>query len=298
MKLRCSSWDISVKASRRRSEDDGWRYRLITFHNILAGCEAGERESWQTFVSEYTPIIFRLADIYVPLGPEARTALWRQTLESLAGNGFERLRTFDHQAEREFLADLRNFLLEQAAPNLDRTRDIDGAPTPTPEVVGALLNGLPLLHQEILFLKLAGYSDRTIEKMLRIAPSMAAQGLERLQAHHGMILKKELDVCLWPAAWLDFLRHARAAKSEACPPLRQFVRIQDGQTSWGDKEPLERHMTDCVHCLERWTTLRELVYWRRDAEHRSREETDELISNLPLQAGTKKRSFLKRVLGS
>lgn len=271
---------------------------MITFHKILAGCEAGERESWQAFVSEYTPIVLRLADIYVSLSPEARMALWRETLESLAANGFERLRAFDYQAEREFLADLRNFVLEQGAKKLDRTRDIDGAPTPTPEAVGALLKGLPLLHQEILFLKLAGYSDRTTEKMLRIAPSIAAQGLERLQAHHGMILRKEQDVCLWPTAWLDLLRHARAAKSEACPPLRQFVRIQDGQTSWGDKEPLERHMTECLHCLERWTTLRELVYWRRDAAARPPEEVEALLSSLPLQAEPKKKSFLKRVLGT
>ncbi len=271
---------------------------MITFHKILAGCEAGERGSWQTFLGEYTPIVFKLADIYLPSGPEARAALWQETVGALTANGFERLRAFDHQAEREFLTDLRGFLLEQGARKLDRSRDVAGAPTPTPEVVSALLKGLPLLHQEILFLKLAGYSDATLEKMLRITPSIAEQGLARLQADYAVILEKEQDVCLWPAAWLELLRHARAAETEDCPPLRQFVRIQDGQTSWYDKDPVERRMAECLHCLEGWTALRELVYWRRDAEARPPEEIEALLSSLPLQAGPKKKSLLKRVLGT
>jgi hypothetical protein len=273
--------------------------RLITFHKILAGCEAGERESWRTFLGEYTPLVFRLAGIYLPSSPETRTALWRETLAALAAGHFELLRSFDHQAEREFLADLRSFLLEQGAAKLDGSRDVTGPPRPRPETVSSLVKPLPLLHQEILFLKLAGYSDATLESMLRITPSIAEQGLARLQADYAVILRKEQDVCLWPAAWLELLRHARGAKTGDCGPFRQFVRIQDGQTSWYEKEPLEKHMATCLHCLERWTALRELVYWRRDAQ--PREETEALLSSLPLQAlaaGPKKKSLLKRVLGS
>jgi hypothetical protein len=271
---------------------------LITFHKIQAGCEAGERESWRTFLEEYTPIAGRLAAHYVPSSPETRTQLWRDSLQALAVNNFERLRTFDHQAEREFLADLRNFLLEQALPKTDPSGDIAGAPRPTPESVSALLRDLPLLHQEIVFLKLAGYSDATLEKMLRITPTIAEQGLERLQADYTAVLKQEQDRCPWPAAWLALLAHARAAQTPDCSPLRQFVRIQDGQTSWYDKDPLEKHMTGCLCCLDRWTTLRELVYWRHEVKPAPGAEIDALLASLPLTAEAKRKSLFKRMFWS
>lgn len=271
---------------------------MITFHKILAGCEAGERESWGDFLKEYTPIAGRLTAIYIPSSSETWTQLWYESLQALTANGFERLRTFDHQAEREFLADLRNFLLEQALPKTDPAGDARGAPRPTPESVSALLNGLPLLHQEILFLKLAGYSDATLEKMLRLTPTIAQQALARLQADYTAVLRQELDSGAWPAAWLELLAHARASQTSDCSPLRQFVRIQDGQTSWYDKDPLEKHMAGCLCCLDRWTTLRELVYWRQELKPARGEEIDSLLARLPIKAAAKKQSLFKRMFGS
>lgn len=271
---------------------------MITFHKILAGCEAGEREAWEEFLKEYTPIAYRLAAIYVPSSSEARSQLWSDSLQALAAHGFERLRRFDHQAEREFLADLRNFLFEQAVPKADPAGDTRRAPRPTPESVSALLQGLPLLHQEILFLKLAGYSDATLEKMLRLTPSIAQQALARLQADYAVVLNQEQDRGAWPAAWLELLAHGRASQTSDCSPLRQFVRIQDGQTSWYDKDPLEKHMAGCLCCLDRWTTLRELVYWRHALKPARGEEVDSLLASLPIKATTGKKSLFKRMFGS
>ena len=273
--------------------------KLITFHKTLAGCEAGNPESWRAFLGDYTPVVFQLVDVYLPLLREGRARLGEETLLALAANDFERLRSFDHQAEREFLADLRSFLLERGATKLEPAEDITRAPKPAPDTVDALLQGLPLIHQEILFLKLAGYSDGTLEKMLRITPAIAQRGLERLQADYSAVLKKDRDACLWPAAWLELLAHARSAKSADCPPLRHFVRILDGQTSWYEKEPIEKHVGLCLHCLERWAALRELIYWRRGVERLPETEVNALVSRLSLRAQAKKeKPFLKRVWGA
>lgn len=273
---------------------------LITFHKILSGCEQGSRQAWQAFLTDYTPIVFQLLDIYLPCRRgDGRKEFWQEVLRALTANDFERLRTFDHQAEREFLIELRAFLLEPGGAKLDPARDTPEAPRPTPESVIALLKGLPVVHQEIVFLKLAGYSDTTLERLLKITPAVAQKGLERLQANYSIVLQREGDRGLWPAAWLELLRHARAAKKEGCPPLRQFVRILDGQVSWYDKEPAEEHLSGCLHCLERWTALRELVHWRREAKPRPPAELDGLLSSLPLQGGTKAgKGFLKRLFKS
>ena len=258
----------------------------------------GNPESWRAFVGDYTPLVYQFVDVYLPPLREGRARLWEEMLLALAANNFARLRSFDHQAEREFLTDLRSLLLERGAKKLEPAEDFTRAPRPAPDTVDALLKGLPLIHQELLFLKLAGYSDGTLERMLRITPAIAQSALERVQADYSAILEKDRDACLWPAAWLELLARAWSASSADCPPLRQFVRILDGQTSWYEKEPVEKHVGLCLHCLERWTTLRELIYWRHGATPLPEAEVKALVSSLSLQAEPKKEnSFLKRVFG-
>ncbi len=272
--------------------------KLITFHKILAGCERGSREAWRDFLSDYTPIVHQLINVYLPLSQEARAEFWRGALRDLTSNNCEGLRAFEHQAEREFLFGLRAFLLERCSAKLDLSQDTTAAPRPTPETVTALLKGLPLIHQEILFLKMAGYSNASLENILRITPAVAQLGLERLRADYTAFLERAEDRCLWPAAWAEVTGSARAAKKEDCEPLRQFLRIQDGHISWYDKDPVEEHLSGCLHCLERWTALREVTHWRREAKPYPPAEVDGLLSGLPFQAERKPRkSFLQRMFG-
>lgn len=273
---------------------------LYTFHKIFTGCEEGSRGAWQEFLISYTPMMLRILDVYVPYGRGAQQRkIWQESLRELSARNFERLRTFDHQSEREFLVDLRVFVLEKTSPGLDPARDSPQAPQPTFETLGALLKGLPLIHQVVLFLKLAGYSDRTLDRLLRMTPTVAREAFDQLQANYSIVLGREQDACLWPAAWIDLLRRAWSARKAECAPLRQFVRIMDGQTGWYNKDPAEQHVAECLHCLERWTALREIVAWKREAAPLPLEESEAFLSGLPIRAERKaKRSLLKRVLGS
>lgn len=272
--------------------------KLITFHKILAGCEQGSREAWRGFLSDYTPIVHQLISVYLPLAQEARAEFWLNALWDLTDNNCERLRAFEHQAEREFLFGLRAFLLERCSARLDPSLDSTAAPRATAETVTALLKGLALIHQEILFLKMAGYSNNTLERILRITPAVAQLGLERLRADYAALLERAEDRCLWPAAWAEVTGSARAAKKEDCAPLRQFLRIQDGHISWYDKDPVEEHLSGCLHCLERWTALREVTHWRREAKPCPPAEVDTLLGCLPFQAESKPRkTFLQRMFG-
>ena len=167
-----------------------------------------------------------------------------------------------------------------------------------PEKLAALLDGLPLMHQEMIFFKLAGYSDASIEKMLRVAPRVAEKSFARLSPDFAAALGAQKDRCLWPSEWLAILRSARAAKKETCPELHQILRVHDGQVSWYDKEPVERHVSGCLYCLERWAALREVGYWRRMAPAISPEQIEEWLRVLPVRVEEKKKkSLLRRVLG-
>jgi hypothetical protein len=267
---------------------------LLTFHKIVAGCAAGEREAWESFLAEYTPVFVGLLSVY--LGSESNSlarSAWQISLKDLAADRFERLRALDQQSEKEFLLGLRRLVLSRAALSVGpeaRATDVSSSHRDSGvERVRGLLAGLPLIHQQVVFLRLAGYSDTVIERLLRITPAVAQQGLERL--HDGGRLQ--------PAEWFSVLEHACSSGADSCPAPRHLIRIQDGQVSWYDRDPVEQHLCACLHCLELWTALSEVRYWRRETRPVLPAEVAHLLTGLPLEAiPAERQSLLKRVLGS
>jgi len=270
---------------------------LMTFHKILSGCEGGIPAAWRTLLSEYTPVVLRLFGVYSPWTPERSLDAWREVLSLLSADQCLPLRSFSHQSEREFLVDLRAFLLDWMAAKLEPCQIGEDPAAPTVETLAALLKGLPLLHQEIAFLTLAGYSQGTVEKTLRITPSVAGEALDRLRANYAPVLNRSEDRCLWPSAWIGISRAARAGGQKDCAPLRLLVRVLDGQASWYDKTPVEEHRPTCLHCLELWTSLLEVVSWEREAAPWPVERIEPLLAAVPLETPKKsKTSLLARML--
>jgi hypothetical protein len=273
--------------------------KSLTFQKCLPRCEEGDPEAWQILLRNYAPIAQRLMDFYLPqFRGDAQKQLWKEALGVLAANRYERLRAFDHLSEREFLIDLRAFLLDFGATRLKASGGPSGVPRPTPESLAALLHGLPLAHQEIVFLKLAGHSDTSSEKVSGVPPSIARKALENLESHYAPILRPGEDSCPWPAAWLELLRQARASRTPECVARRFLVRILDGQASWYEKSPAEAHLACCLHCLETWIALREVHRLRSEAKDLPPADVDEMLSCLPITAPARRGSFLRRLFGS
>jgi len=270
----------------------------MTFHQFLPGCSRGDREAWRAFLSSYSPLALRLSSLYLPLAPPQLVAFWQEGLLALCSNDYERLRGFPQQAEREFLVDLRAFLLDSALPRLAPSHDATVPPAPTLETLAELFKGLPLFHQETVFLKLAGYSSASLEKVLKVDSTVAEKRLERLRPRYAALFERPGDKCLWPAAWLELTRSLRSAREEACASLRQLVRILDGQISWQEKTSIEEHMGGCLSCLEQWVALREVVCWLREAEPLPPEKISSLVSSLPFSEKPRQgKSLWKRLRG-
>ena len=271
--------------------------KLMTFHKILPGCEEGNPEAWRAFLENYTPTALQLFGVYSSWAPEVCWGCWHDALQALSANEGAILRRFSQQSEREFLVGLRAFLQDRAATKLKSSQDAADPPAPTVESLGGLLKGLPLLHQEIAFLTLAGYSQGTNENILRISPAVAEEGLMRLRASYASILERRDDRCLWPSAWIGICQAARAAEQKECTPLRQLIRILDGQISWYDKSPAEAHRSKCFHCLERWTSLLEVVAWDRTRQAWPANKIESLLAVVPLKQEKRKPSLFARMLG-
>jgi hypothetical protein len=280
---------------------------LYTFHKVREQCEQANAEAWRAFLSMYGPLGTHLLAMYAP-EPSAAVGVWKTTLRRLAENNFERFRGTARQTEREFLADVRALLLETlsqseatAGPNEvgAPVAQLDGAGTAklNSESLAKLLEGLPLLHQEMMFLKLAGYGDASIEKMLRVAPRVAEKSFERMSPDYAAAVKIEKDRCPWPVDWLGVLQQARTMKKENCPELHLILRTHDGQVSWYEKEPVETHVSSCLYCLDRWTALREVGFWRKAAAPVPAEQIEEGLSVLDMRAPETKKSLLRRFFG-
>lgn len=268
---------------------------MLTFHKILAGCEAGDAAAWRAFVTDYTPLVDSLTRIYLP-GARHPEHLWKDALRGLAADNFSPLRSFEHQSEREFLLDLRAFYLGKGQASLDPALDSKDRPAPTASGVAEMLKGAPLVHQEVLFLKLAGYSNATLEKIFRLTPAVAQANLARLGESYSSAAQTDQGAC--PSAWLAVLSELWAARTEECPTARLFIRIQEGQIGWQEKDPAEKHVSECLSCLDRWTALRELAHWRWAAAPLAAAQVEDLLTALPLSnAATppKRKSILSRL---
>jgi hypothetical protein len=275
---------------------------VLTFQQVREQCEQGGAEAWRAFANLYGPLLAHLVSMYSPSGAEESSSIVKKMLAALTENDFALFRATARQSEREFLIDIRALLLDVALTSAGDAAPADSVETkPSAEFsleqLGKLVEGLPLTHQEMVFFRLCGYTDISVENMLRVAPRVAEAAFARLESDYAAAAHLEKDRCLWPASWLEVLHQARAAKKDNCPDLHQFLRIQDGQVSWYDKEPTEKHVAGCIYCLERWTALRELGYWRRKAKPLPAAEMEGMFGALPVAAPAKK-SLLRRVFGS
>lgn len=270
---------------------------LFTFHKIREQSEQGKVGAWRALLEFYAPAFFRLLEIQGAMAAREALPVVKKMLGDLTGNGFERLRAASRQSEREFLGDLRAILLEAATDCMSAKNSGPlAADAFEPDKIARLLDGLPLLHKEMLFFRLAGYTENTVERIMRLSPSVAEKAFERLAGDYQAATQSEQDRCPWPAPWLAFLKQARGLKTETCTPTHEMVRIHDGQVSWYEKEPVEKHVSGCLHCLEAWTGLREVGYWRRAADPRSASEINELLEVIPIETiPAKKKSLLQRL---
>ncbi len=270
---------------------------LFTFHKIREQSEQGKAEAWRALLEFYAPAFFRLLEIDGAMSAQEALPVVKRMLGDLTRNGFERLRATSRQSEREFLGDLRAILLEAAADQVSaKNPETSATGIFEPDKIAKLLDELPLLHKEMLFFRLDGYTENTVERVMRLSPRVAEKAFERLAGEYQAARLTERDQCPWPAAWLAFLKQARGLKTENCTPTHQMVRIHDGQVSWYEKEPVEKHVSGCLHCLEAWTGLREVGYWRRAADPISASQIDQLFEVIPVEKTlTKKKSFLQRL---
>lgn len=248
---------------------------IRTIFTMSEECARGERVGWYEFVRDYAPVARALLAHYFPtLRPELDdhvTGVFRRARAE--ANAWCRDLRFAN--EREFLMAFRTLAFGYARPL---------ARMPAPDLSGEdareLVREFPVVQRELLWMLVKGYDAPQIATFLMNADATAAAvqkaGADRLaQLIPGGRPQGPVTA---------LLEAAERAHTPECLSLKTCNNLVNGQISWQERDRAERHIGECVHCLDRFTSFQEMIWYRREARSSDEAEVNAILGTLGFSA--------------
>jgi len=254
---------------------------IYTCYEMIRDCRADKPEGWSYLISEYLPAIRKLLAHYAPAASVEKVLVALRKPESSL------FQSIEPAPERWFVAELRQkTLAELAFPPPEMTVDLDS--------VASALEPLTVLEKQVAWLDAMRYSAAETGVMLRMAPATA----EKIRGRAAELIRGKVDA--WRPSLLfdnglELGRAATAAAGKECLPVRAFVDVIDGRTTWQERESMERHVTGCWHCVDHFCRMVEVVHLMRGLQPLSPAEAEPYRMLLGLPAQT--QPVWKRLLG-
>jgi hypothetical protein len=276
---------------------------IRTIFSMAEDCARGERLGWQEFVRDFAGIARCLLAHYFPtLVPELDqhvVAVFRRA-GSHSGAWFAGL---SFANEREFMMAFRDLVFaygreqERLAPQRANTGRAGDPVVPMPPLsldqLRSIMEDLPLLERELLWLFIKGYDAQRIAAMMMnaAATAEAVQRIadERLAEFAAGSAPDALAVSL-----RVLMELAEQSNTDQCASLKTFNNLVNGQIAWRERELAEEHMSNCFYCIDRFTTFQEMVRLRKDVAGLAAPEVEAMLARLPL-AAAKPRGMLSRL---
>lgn len=252
---------------------------IYTCYDMVRDCRANRAEGWRYFLSSYVPVIRRLLAHY-GTDDDATVEHVLRAVHKPESSLFD---TLEPAPERWFLSELRQKVLAEL-PDPEPEIELDL------EVAAEALAPLTVVEKQAAWIEGMGYSPEETGAMLRMAPATVAKIRERASE----LLRGKAD------AWRRTLlrengrrlgRMAAAARGPECLPVKAFLDVLDGRTTWGNREQMERHVIACWHCVDHFCRMAEVVELLRGVKPLPNEEAARWAQVLGLQAARKKGWF-------
>jgi hypothetical protein len=240
---------------------------IYTCYEMIRDCRANKPEGWRYFVSTYVPVIRRLLAHYGedPAAMERVLLVVKKPESSL-------FQSLEPAPERWFVAQLRQTIMEQTAPAASATAlDL--------ETLAAALEPLTVVEKQVAWLETMRYTPAETGVHLRMAPQTA----EKIRGKVADLIRGQVDS--WSRTMLADSGRALgsaafARKGEECLPVKAFLDILDGRTTWLGRDQLDRHVTGCWHCIDHYCRLVEVVEVLRGSQPLSEAEAAPLLTLL------------------
>jgi len=211
---------------------------IYTCYDMVRDCREDRAEGWRYLAVNYVPVIRNLLAHYaLPPAPSVESIL--ATLKRPESSLFQ---SMEPSPERWFLSELRQKVLAELqfpAPEYDL--DLEAA--------AAALAPLTVTEKQAAWTEGMGYTPEEAGAMLRMAPATVAKIRDRA----AELLRGHVDS--WRRSLLrengpQLGRAAAEARTGECLPVKTFLDVLDGRTSWSGRDQMERHVTGCFHCVD------------------------------------------------
>ncbi len=249
---------------------------IYTCYEMVRDCRENRPEGWRHFVSHYVPAIRKLLAHYAT--PDEQ--LVRQLVSGMRNPQLSLFQSLEPAPERWFVAELRqNVIAAVTFPAPAVELDL--------ETAASALAPLTVVEKQAAWTEGMGYTAEEAGAMLRMAPATVAKIRERA----AELIRGKVDT--WSRAILrengPFLGRAAAlARGEECLSAKIFLDVLDGRTSWSGREQMERHVTGCLHCMDHFCRMAEVIGLLRGLQPLSDAEAEPYHQLLGLENARKK----------
>jgi hypothetical protein len=226
---------------------------IYTCYEMIRDCREDKAEGWRHFITHYVPILRKLAAHYDPAPAQSADTVRaiERVLTAQRQPGSSLFQSLDPAPERWFVAQLRQKLVaELPAPPPDIEIEL--------ETVAQAFAPLTMTEKLAAWIETMRYSDAETGAMLRMAPVTVGKIRER----SADLLRGQVD------AWRRTLLAengralgvaAAAASGKDCLSPKVFLDVLDGRATWRGREQMEQHAAACLHCIDHFARLAEVI---------------------------------------
>jgi hypothetical protein len=223
---------------------------IYTCYEMVRDCRADLPEGWAYFISDYVPLIRKLLAHY-DSGRAGNGELLNRILLALRKPESSMFQLLEPSPERWFAAELRQKVLAELA-------------TPVPEIdidletVAVALEPLTVVEKQAAWFETMRYNPVETGPMVKMEPKT----VEKIRHKAAELIRGKVDH--WsrtmlaengPALGLA----AAAGKGKDCLPVKAFLDLIDGRTTWRGRDEMEHHVNQCWHCVDHFCRMVEVV---------------------------------------
>jgi hypothetical protein len=253
---------------------------IYTCYEMVQDCRANKPEGWAYFISNYVPLIRKLLAHYGDSAAVDRVLLAIHKPDS------SMFQSMEPSPERWFIAELRQKVLAET-------------PLPAPQIevdletLAAAFEPLTLVEKQVSWIETMNYDAAETGAMMRMAPKT----VEKIRDRAAELLRGKVDA--WRRSVLVengrlLSEAATAAAGKDCLPVKLFLDILDGRTTWRGRETMEQHVLSCWHCIDHFSRMVEVVELIRGVQPLTEQESAPYRQLLGIQVP--KPAFWKRLL--
>jgi hypothetical protein len=243
---------------------------------MIRDCRQDQPEGWRYFIANYVPVVRKLVAHYG--GGDGGVV--ERVLAGVRNPEASLFQSLEPAPERWFVAELRQKVLaELVFPPPGIELDLDTA--------AAAVAPLTIVEKQAAWTEGMRYTPEEAGAMLRMSPGTVAKIRDRA----AELLRGQVDA--WRRGLLSengpqLGRAAAAARGDDCLSAKIFLDVLDGRATWRGREEMERHVQGCLHCIDHFCRMAEVIELLRGIQPLTADETAPFYRLLRVEPEKKK----------